>query len=122
MFGDRVTFRFLSTTGASSTFVGFTATSWPLSYTGSLKRSTTGRSTESDWISFTCVARNWSASAVGYCMASWPRTPTGMRRSMSMVVVDSKIGVTREEMIAVAATQITTKARIFQRCRFRIHK
>src|ERR1017187_8184353 len=53
------------------------------------KRSATGRSTESDWMILTCVARNWSASLGAMRAESWPMTPDGACRSISMAAVDS---------------------------------
>ena len=86
----------------------------------SLNRSETGRSTESDCTSFTWVARNWSAALTPLCIASSPSTPAGIRRSMSIVAVDSNTGVIREETTSVAATAAITNVRIFQRWRLMI--
>ena len=48
--------------------------------------------------------------------------PLGICRSISTVAVDSKIGVRRKEIIAVAATAQVTKSRIFHQLRRKIHR
>ena len=91
MLGGRVTFRFLSVTGAFwARAVGSLV--WPVGSVSAAARRNfraTGRKTESDWMILIWVARNWSASLGAMRAASWPTTAGGAWRSISMVEVDS---------------------------------